>query len=132
MKASINVFIYCGLFFMVVAVVYGFVTNFNELVGFPALLLVGVMSIMIGTYLWLTDRRVGRQPQDNDVAEISDADADYGFFSVELVADRLRRCRCGLVLRHRHGMVDLPVRRGARYRRLIGISYEHDRGGFAH
>lgn len=133
MKASINVFIYCGLFFMVMAVVYGFVTNFNELVGFPALLLVGVMSIMIGTYLWLTDRRVGRQPQDNDVAEISDADADYGFFSPWswwpiVCAGAGAISFYGIAM----GWWIFPFGAVLAVVALIGISYEHDRGGFAH
>lgn len=34
MKSSIYVFNLCGLFFIVVAIVYGFYTDFTELVGF--------------------------------------------------------------------------------------------------
>src|SRR5699024_12330977 len=75
------VFLVNAVFFFVVAFVYGTVTEWSEMVGFPALLLTGGLSGMIGVYLWLTDRRAGRQPQDNDDAEISDADADYAFFS---------------------------------------------------
>ena len=81
MRASIFVFMFSAVFFVIVGIIYGFATDFGELAGFPALLLLGAMSAMIGIYLWLTDRRVGRQPQDNDDAEISDADADYGMFS---------------------------------------------------
>ncbi|MDN5552102.1 MAG: cytochrome c oxidase subunit 4, partial [Brevibacterium sp.] len=81
MKSSITLFMVNSVFFVVVSIIYGLYTNFSEMVGFPALLLTGGMSGMIGVYLWLTDRRVGRQPQDAEQAEISDADADYGFFS---------------------------------------------------
>lgn len=133
MKSSIYVFVLNGLFFAAMGVVYGFYTNFTELVGFPALLLVGVMSVMIGVYLWLTDRRVGRQPQDNEQAEISDADAEYGFFSPWswwpiISAAGAAIAFYGIAM----GWWIFPFGVAIGLVALIGITYEHDRGDHAH
>ncbi|MDN5634225.1 MAG: cytochrome c oxidase subunit 4 [Brevibacterium sp.] len=133
MKSSIYVFNICGLFFLVVAVVYGLYTDFSELVGFPALLLVGVMSLMIGVYLWLTDRRVGRQPQDSEHAEISDADADYGFFSPWswwpiACAGAAAVAFYGIAM----GWWIFPFGAVLGLVALVGLAYEHDRGDHAH
>ncbi|WP_166971676.1 cytochrome c oxidase subunit 4 [Brevibacterium atlanticum] len=133
MKSSIYVFNLCGIFFIAVGVFYGFFTDFTELVGFPALLLVGAMALMIGVYLWLTDRRVGVQPQDNDDAEISDADADYGFFSPWswwpiVCAGAGAVAFYGIAM----GWWIFPFGAVLGLVALVGLSYEHDRGDFAH
>lgn len=133
MKSSIYVFNICGIFFLAVGVFYGIYTDFTELVGFPALLLVGAMALMIGVYLWLTDRRVGRQPQDNDDAEISDADADYGFFSPWswwpiVCAGAAAVAFYGIAM----GWWIFPFGAVLGLVALVGLSYEHDRGDFAH
>lgn len=133
MKASINIFLLTGVFFGIVGVVYGFFTDFTELTGFPALLLVAAMSIMIGAYLWLTDRRVGQQPQDNDHAEISDADADYGFFSPWswwpiMCAGGAAVSFYGIAM----GWWIFPFGAVIGIIAMVGLAYEHDRGDFAH
>ncbi|MDN5774193.1 cytochrome c oxidase subunit 4 [Brevibacterium sp. BDJS002] len=133
MKSSIYVFNFCAIFFVAVAVVYGIYTDFTELVGFPALLLVGAMSGMIGVYLWLTDRRVGRQPQDSEHAEISDADADYGFFSPWswwpiVSAAAVAVSFYGIAM----GWWIFPFGAVLGVVALVGISFEHDRGDHAH
>lgn len=133
MKSSITLFLVNAVFFMIVAVAYGLYTGFSEMVGFPALLLTGVMSGMIGVYLWLTDRRVGRQPQDAEHAEISDADADYGFFSPWSwwpIA-----CAAGAAVSFygiAMGWWIFPFGAVLGLVALIGLAYEHDRGDHAH
>ena len=61
MKLSIKLFILIGGFSLLVAVVYGFLTRFDELVGFPALLAVGAMSFMLAVYLWQIGRASCRE-----------------------------------------------------------------------
>ena len=133
MRASIFVFMFSAVFFVIVGIIYGFATDFGELAGFPALLLLGAMSAMIGIYLWLTDRRVGRQPQDNDDAEISDADADYGMFSPWswwpiTCAGAAAVAFYGIAM----GLWIFPFGVVIGIVALIGLTYEHDRGDFAH
>ena len=133
MKSSITLFLVNAVFFVIVAVIYGLYTDFSEMVGFPALLLTGAMSAMIGVYLWLTDRRVGRQPQDAEQAEISDADADYGFFSPWswwpiACAGAAAVAFYGIAM----GWWIFPFGAVLGLVALVGLSYEHDRGDHAH
>lgn len=133
MKSSITLFMVNSVFFVVVSIIYGLYTNFSEMVGFPALLLTGGMSGMIGVYLWLTDRRVGRQPQDAEQAEISDADADYGFFSPWswwpiACAGAAAVAFYGIAM----GWWIFPFGAVLGLVALVGLAYEHDRGDHAH
>ncbi|MDN5833667.1 MAG: cytochrome c oxidase subunit 4 [Brevibacterium sp.] len=133
MKSSITLFMVNFVFFVVVSIIYGLYTNFSEMVGFPALLLTGGMSGMIGVYLWLTDRRVGRQPQDAEQAEISDADADYGFFSPWswwpiACAGAAAVAFYGIAM----GWWIFPFGALLGLVALVGLAYEHDRGDHAH
>ena len=50
MKIEANVFLLPGVFFVLVGVVYGFLTDFKELVGFPAILLSAGLAFMVGIY----------------------------------------------------------------------------------
>ncbi|AZL09422.1 cytochrome c oxidase subunit 4 [Brevibacterium aurantiacum] len=133
MKSSITLFMVNSVFFVVVSIIYGLYTNFSEMVGFPALLLTGGMSGMIGVYLWLTDRRVGRQPQDAEQAEISDADAGYGFFSPWswwpiACAGAAAVAFYGIAM----GWWIFPFGALLGLVALVGLAYEHDRGDHAH
>ncbi|GAA1843598.1 cytochrome c oxidase subunit 4 [Brevibacterium marinum] len=133
MKSSITLFLVNAVFFVVVAFIYGLYTEFTEMVGFPALLLTGFMSGMIGVYLWLTDRRVGRQPQDAEYAEISDADADYGFFSPWswwpiACAGAAAVSFYGIAM----GWWIFPFGALLGLVALVGLAFEHDRGDHAH
>ena len=133
MKSSLIVFLVNAVFFMVVAIAYGLYTDFTESVGFVGLLLLGFMSAMIGVYLWMTDRRVGRQPQDNEGAEIADADADYGFFSPWSWWPIT--CAAGAAIFF-YGMAMgwwiVPFGAVIGLIAMFGIAYEHDRGDHAH
>ncbi|PFG19504.1 cytochrome c oxidase subunit 4 [Serinibacter salmoneus] len=68
-------------FFLVVAVVYGVLTDFNEPVGLFAIPLVGALSGMVGFFLWLTGRRIAMRPEDNPHGTIAEAAGEYGEFS---------------------------------------------------
>ncbi|KLU10488.1 MULTISPECIES: cytochrome c oxidase subunit 4 [unclassified Kocuria] len=82
MKLSIKLFNLLGVFSVVAAIVYGFLTRFEELVGFPALLAVGAMSFMLAVYLWLVDRNSGGVlPEDKLDGEIVESAGEYGHFS---------------------------------------------------
>lgn len=79
MKTSGWLFALGALFFFSVAGAYWYIAG--EIVGTVALLLTGGLGALIGFYVLFTDQRIGRLPEDRSDAEISDAEADYGFFS---------------------------------------------------
>ena len=82
MSATIKTFLLLGVFCTVVGLVYGFVTEFQELAGFPALLAVAAMSFMLVVYLWLVQRSTGGTlPEDREDGEIVEMSGDYGAFS---------------------------------------------------
>jgi hypothetical protein len=67
------------IFFFAVTGIYWWVTE--EIIGTTALLLTGSMAILIGFYILLSTRRLGRLPEDEADAAIDEANPDYGFFS---------------------------------------------------
>jgi len=79
MKIEARVFDFLTVFFLVSAVVYGFLSK--EPVGLTALTLVGGMALIIGTYFRFVSRRLEPRPEDNPHAEVSDGAGDVGFFS---------------------------------------------------
>lgn len=70
-----------GLVFIPLAVVYGFMTHFTEWVGFPAILLMGVMCTMIGVYLYKHSLVIGERPEDRTDGEIAEKAGVYGSFA---------------------------------------------------
>ena len=71
-----------GVFFFVpVALIYGFLTNWSEWVGVLGILLVGGLAGMIGAYLGFTGKRVGLRPEDRADAEIHEGAGEQGHFS---------------------------------------------------
>jgi hypothetical protein len=70
-----------AVFFLLVAVVYGFWVNWSEWAGIPALFGVGGLGLMIAIYLWLTERRFGRGADDREDGEISEYAGTYGRFA---------------------------------------------------
>ena len=68
-----------GVFFFVpVALIYGFLTNWSEWVGVLGILLVGGLAGMIGAYLGFTGKRVGLRPEDRADAEIHEGAGEQG------------------------------------------------------
>ena len=79
MKTGGLLFAFGTAFYALVTVVYWFMSH--EPIGTTALSLTGGLAFLIGFYALFTARRVGALPEDNELAEISDADTTYGFFS---------------------------------------------------
>lgn len=80
MRASMWIFNIPAAFFVVVAIVYGALTGFNEWVGLTCLILSAGLSFMIGIYLRMLDRRHGTLPEDVPEAEIAEGAGEQGFF----------------------------------------------------
>lgn len=123
-----------GIFFFIpVAFVYGYLTDFKELVGFPAIVLVGLMSLMIGAFVFLQDKKMGKHPQDIESAEISDESYEYGFYSpwswwpLSLAAG-IGICFLAVAV----GWWIMPFGGVLCLVSLIGLVYEYDRGNHAH
>lgn len=80
MKAEARIFEIITAFFFLSALVYGLWSS-GEPVGTTALVLVGGLSLIIGTFFRFVARRVPQRPEDNTEAEISDGAGEVGFFS---------------------------------------------------
>ena len=81
MKIESRIFGFGVFFFVPVAFIYGYLTNWTEWVGALAILLVGGLAGMIGAYLGFTGRRVGMRPEDRNDAEIHEGAGEQGHFS---------------------------------------------------
>jgi hypothetical protein len=81
MKIEANLFLLPGAFFLLVAIVYGFLTDFQELVGFPAILLSAALAFMVGVYFKMLEKRHGDRPEDRDDAAISELPGDQGLYA---------------------------------------------------
>lgn len=80
MRLEANVFLLPGVFFLVIAFIYGWLTDFHELVGFPAILLTAGLAFMVGIYFKMLQKRHGPRPEDRD-AEIAEDAGDQGLFA---------------------------------------------------
>lgn len=80
MRLEANIFLIPGFFFLLVAFVYGALTGFDELVGFPALLLTAGLAFMVGIYFKMLQKRHGVRAEDRD-ADISEDAGDQGLFA---------------------------------------------------
>lgn len=80
MRTNVILFGGIGLFSLIVAVAYGFVTGFGELAGFPLLLLTAGLGFMLWWYLKSTDKHHETMDADNPEGEISDMAGNYGDF----------------------------------------------------
>lgn len=81
MKVEYKLFAFVAAFFVIVALIYGFATHWEEPVGFVSLILAFLLGAMIAFYLWFTGRRLPERPEDTPTGEISDQEGEYGFFS---------------------------------------------------
>lgn len=79
MKVEAKIFNIISGFFFLSAVVYGLWSK--EPVGTVALILVGCLALLIGSYFQFVARRIGPRPEDNPDAEVSDGAGELGFFS---------------------------------------------------
>lgn len=79
MKIEGGLFTGGALFYFIITGIYAYVAG--DVIGTTALLMTGGLSIIIGSYLLFTGKRVGLRPEDRFDAEISEADSEYGFFS---------------------------------------------------
>ena len=80
MKTGWVLFVGLALFYVVVAIIYWQVGG--EAVGITAIGLSAGLAIIVGFYLWFTNRRLGNVlPEDNQLGEIADAAGEIGFFS---------------------------------------------------
>lgn len=79
----VETWVFLGLtgFFLLAAIVYNVLAP-QEAVGITALYLTFGLSLIIGTFLWFTARRLDEaRPEDDDDAEVADGAGDIGFFS---------------------------------------------------
>ncbi|WP_425956866.1 cytochrome c oxidase subunit 4 [Xylanimonas sp. McL0601] len=81
MKTETKLFLYLAPFFVVVGVIYGFVTGWGEPVGFLGMPLLGGLVAMVGAYLALTARRIDPRPEDDEHGEIADGAGDQGVYA---------------------------------------------------
>ncbi|WP_299445227.1 cytochrome c oxidase subunit 4 [uncultured Phycicoccus sp.] len=85
MRAMEKIGILLGVFAGAVAVLYWAWTSSTELgvewVGVLGLILAALLGFMIAWYLWMTRRRLDRDPSDDPLGEIDEIQGEYGFFS---------------------------------------------------
>jgi hypothetical protein len=80
MKTGWVLFIGLAVFYAILTVIYWQVGG--EAVGITAIALSAGLALIIGFYLWFTDRRSGGVlPEDNQQGEIADSAGELGFFS---------------------------------------------------
>lgn len=80
MKASWKLFAFLSVFYVIMTVVYWYLTA--EAVGVACMLLSAALAGMISFYVWFTQKRIGvTLPEDNLTAEIADGAGELGFYS---------------------------------------------------
>ena len=70
-----------GPLFLVFAVVYGSVTDWNEPVGAACLFLTAGLATLIGAYLGYTARHIDARPEDDPFGEIAEGSGELGEFA---------------------------------------------------
>src|SRR5690554_1281863 len=81
MRTEANIFWAPGIFFLIVATVYGFITNFEVCSGFLALLLASCLALMVAVYFSMLSKRHTNRPEDDLHGEISDHAGDQGVYA---------------------------------------------------
>lgn len=81
MKIEIKLFLWLTPFFLLVGVIYGLLTEWQEPVGFLGIPLVGGLMAMVGAYLALTARRIDPRPEDDEDGDIEDGAGDQGVYA---------------------------------------------------
>ncbi len=133
MKVETKLFAYLTPFFLVVAVVYGYLVEWTEPVGYLALFLTAGMSGMIAYYIGFTGRRVGPRPEDRLDAEIHEGSGEQGFFSPWSWWPLLLGIACAIgFLGMAVGWWVLYIGAGLAVIALVGWVFEYSRGNHAH
>jgi len=70
-----------AFFFVPIAIVYGFITNWHEPLGVTGLTLTGGLSGLIGAYFLVTSRRIDPRPEDDPFGEIHQGAGEQGVFA---------------------------------------------------
>ena len=85
MRAMERIGTLVGVFAFTMATIYGLWTSSTEIgiewVGVIGLILGGLLGFMIAWYLWMTRRRLERDPSDDPLGDIDEIQGEYGFFS---------------------------------------------------
>ncbi|WP_454858066.1 cytochrome c oxidase subunit 4 [Promicromonospora soli] len=81
MKIETRLFLWGTPIFVGAGIVYGFMTDWTEPVGYLGMPLVGGLVAMIGAYLALTARRIDARPEDDPNGNIEDAAGDQGVYA---------------------------------------------------
>jgi cytochrome c oxidase subunit IV len=79
MKVEVRIFGSVGVFFLVMAPTYWWLSK--DPVGTTALAMAFGLNALIWFYLFFTALRIGPRPEDRDDADISEMAGDIGFFS---------------------------------------------------
>ncbi|MCQ2000736.1 cytochrome c oxidase subunit 4 [Arthrobacter zhaoxinii] len=133
MKVETKLFAYMTPFFIVVGVVYGYMVEWTEPVGYLALFLTGGMSGMIAYYIGFTGKRVGPRPEDRLDAEIHEGSGEQGFFSPWSWWPLLLGASAAIgFLGMAVGWWILYIGAGLAVIALVGWVFEYSRGNHAH
>ena len=133
MKVETKLFSYLTPFFLVVGVVYGYLVEWTEPVGYLALFLTAAMSGMIAYYIGFTGRRVGPRPEDRLDAEIHEGSGEQGFFSPWSWWPLLLGISAAIgFLGMAVGWWILFIGAGLAVVALVGWVFEYSRGNHAH
>jgi hypothetical protein len=81
MKVESWLFGAAAFFFTPIAIVYGFITNWHEPLGVTGLILTAGLGALIGSYFWVTSRRIDARPEDDKEGEIRQGAGEQGHFS---------------------------------------------------
>ena len=122
-----------GIVFVPMGIVYGFMTEFKEWVGFPAMLLLAAMSLMVAFYLRKHGKVIGDRPEDRTDGEIAEKAGPVGTFAPwswwPLV---LGLAAATAFLGVAVGFWIFYIGAGLAAVAIIGWVFEHSRGDWAH
>ncbi|MDY3049344.1 MAG: cytochrome c oxidase subunit 4 [Rothia sp. (in: high G+C Gram-positive bacteria)] len=133
MKLLAKIFGLIGLFLIPMGIIYGFMTDFTEWAGFPAILATAVMCLFLWYFLSFTDKKHPDMPYENEAGEIAEAAGDYGFYSPWSWWPLFIGAACtivvvGLAIDWWIVLVAIPFAAAA----VLGWVYEYSRGDHAH
>ncbi len=126
-------FVAGAVFYFPLVFVYGFLTNWEEQVGVVGILLVGMLSALIASYLWVTSRRIDPRPEDDVYGEVEEGAGEQGFFPPHswwplAVAAAVAVAFLGMAV----GVWVFIIGAVASMLALVGWVFEYYRGAHAH